>query len=128
MSDERVATQSSANTPSKLGSLLAGHPSSDLVNNIVYLHHVKLEPGAMDNVYYAVDEEGRRMVVVVNGAGAPKQESMANLLGTIRPVGAEQLKKWRLDKAEKGTVKAQGIYIEAERVKVQKEAAAMASR
>jgi hypothetical protein len=115
--DDRVNVQHGVNTPSRLDSLTSARQPADLVNSIVYLNRVKLEPSDASNVYFASDSEGHRMLVVSQAPHAPKQDSVVNLLGTVRPVSNDLLKKWKLDKEQQKTIKAQGLYLEAESIK-----------
>jgi len=117
LDDNHVSTQRSVNTPSQVGLLLADHRPSQLINSIVFLNRVKLKPSETSNVYYAGEDEGQKLVVVSHASGTPIDDSVVNVMGTVRPVSAELLKKWKLTKDEQKAVKAEGIYIDAESVK-----------
>jgi len=120
MDDNQVAAQRSTNTPSQVALLFEGHQPNQLINDIVFLNRVKLSPaGDASNVYYAGDES-QKLLVVAHGSGAPADEAVANVMGTLRPVSAELLKKWKLSKDDQKAVKAQGVYLEAQSVKVPK--------
>jgi hypothetical protein len=119
MDDNQVSARS-VNTPSNVSLLFEGHHPYQLINSIVFLNRVKLAP-ASDNasLYYAGDDS-QKLLVVFHGSSAPADESVANVMGTLRPVSTEILKKWKLSKDELKAIKAQGIYLEADSVKVQK--------
>lgn len=120
MDDNQVSSQRGINTPSQVALLFEGHQPFQLVNSLVYLNRVKLEPTEVGSVYYAGDEEGKRLLVVTHTPNAPKDQAIANVMGTVRPVNTELLKKWKLNKEEQKIVKAQGVYLEAESVRVKK--------
>jgi len=120
MDDNHITAQRGVNTPTQVALLFDGHRPFELINSLVFLNRVKLEPGAVSSVYYAGDDAGERLLVVTHGSNAPTNESVANVMGTVRPVNAELLKKWKLNKEEQKAVKAQGVYLEADSVKVQK--------
>ena len=128
MDDNHVAAQRSLNTPSQVSLLFDGHHAYQLINDIVFLNRVKLAPASeATNVYYAGDE-GEKLLVVAHESNAPADESVANVMGTLRPVNSELLKKWKLTKEEQKAIKAQGVYLEAESVKVQKDSATVAKK
>jgi hypothetical protein len=89
---------------------------------------VKLEPGDAGNVYFASDSEGHRLLVVAHTAKAPKDEAVVSLVATVRPVSSDLLKKWKLDKEEQKTIKAQGLYLEADSIKTKATASATVAR
>ena len=120
MDDNQVTATRGINTPSDVALLFDGHRPSELVNSLVYLNRVKLDPTEVGSVYYAGGEDGKRLLVVSHAPNSPKDEAVANVMGTIRPVNTELLKKWKLDKEEQKAVKAQGVYLEADSVRVQK--------
>jgi hypothetical protein len=126
--DEHVTVSKALNTPSQFGPLLTDHRRSDLVNSIVYLNRVKLEPGDADSLYFATDDQGNRMVVVSQSANAPSQNAVVSIMATIRPVSPALLKKWKLDKEEKKTIQAEGLYLEAESIKTKSGASETVAR
>jgi hypothetical protein len=127
MDDNQVSSRS-VNTPSQVSLLFEGSHPYQLINNIVFLNRVKLAPiPDRSSVYYAGDEP-QKLLVVFHGSSAPSEDSVANVMGTLRPVNAEVLKKWKLNKDEQKAIKAQGIYLDAESVKVQKSPEALARK
>jgi len=120
MDDNQVTAQRGINTPTEVALLFDGHRPFELVNSLVYLNRVKLEPTEVGSVFYAGDENGKRLLVVSHIPNAPHEASVANVKGTVRPVNTELLKKWKLNKEEQRTVKAQGVYLEAESIRVKR--------
>jgi hypothetical protein len=119
MDDNQVSARS-VNTPSQVSLLFEGHHPYQLINSIVFLNRVKLAPASDKASLYYAGDESQKLLVLFHGANAPADESVANVMGTLRPVSTEILKKWKLSKDEQKTIKAQGIYLEADSVKVQK--------
>ncbi len=129
MDDNHATATRGINTPSQVGLLFTGHRPAELVNSLVFLNRVKLEPASKTGqIYYAGDDSGTRMIVVSHQPGAPNDDATANVMGTIRPVTSDLMKKWKLSKEEQKAVKAQGVYLEAESLKVKKDAATVASK
>jgi hypothetical protein len=127
MDDNQVSSRS-VNTPSQVSLLFEGYRPYQLINNIVFLNRVKLAPiPDRSSVYYA-GEEPQKLLVVFHGSNAPAEYSVANVMGTLRPVNAELFKKWKLGKDEQKTIKEQGVYLDAESVKVQKSPNALARK
>lgn len=128
MNDDQIASQRAINTPTQVALLFDGHRPYDLVNSVVFLNRVKLEPATASHVYYAGDDSGPRLLVVDYATGAPADPSVANIFGTVRPLNAGLMKKWKLSKAEQKTLKTQGVYLEAQSVKVQKDSTTLARK
>jgi len=122
MDDTQVTSHNGINTPTQLAPLFEGHRPADLVNSQVFLNRVTLEPTNAESVYYATDEKGDRMLVSAHSRNAPTVESVVNVMGIMRPVSTDMLKKWKLSKDEQKEAKAQGVYLDAETVKVKKPA------
>ena len=120
MDDNQTTSSHSINTPTDVALLFEGHKPFELVNSLVYLNRVKLEATEVGSVFYAGGEDGKRLLVVTHGTNPPATDSVANLMGTVRPVNTELLKKWKLNKEEQKAVKSQGVYLEADSVRVQK--------
>jgi hypothetical protein len=100
--------------------LFEGHHPYQLINNIVFLNRVKVAPASdKASLYYAGDEP-QKLLVLFHGANAPADEAVANVMGTLRPISTEILKKWKLSKEEQTAIKAQGVYLEADSLKIQK--------
>jgi len=71
---------------------------------------------------------GNRVLVMANTSKVPADESTANVMGTLRPVNSELLRKWKLSKEEQKAIKAQGVYLQADSVKVQKGSPTLAKK
>lgn len=128
MDDNQMTSRRAVDTPSQISLLFAGHRPYDLINDLVYLNRVKLSPTSTGNLYYATDDNGNRLLVVAHSSKAPSDESVAGVMGTLRPISAELLKKWKVNKEDQKTLKAQGVYLEAESVKAQKDTSTLASK
>jgi hypothetical protein len=128
MDDNQITNRRAVDTPSQVSLLFVGHRPYDLINDIVYLNRIKLSPTPEGNVYYAADDSGSRMLVIAPSSKAPGDERTASVMGTVRPVTPALLKKWKLSKDEQKAIKAQGVYLEADSVKVQKDASTLASK
>lgn len=123
MEDARVTPRSS-NIPTLIGPLLADQRPGDVLNHIVYFNDVHLESGAADNVYYAVDRQGNRLLVVALGSKtATGEDPVVDVSGTVRslPPTSEMRMKWKLDKSEIKAVREQGIFIEADSIQAKKQ-------
>jgi len=130
MDDNQVTAQRGINTPTDLSSLFAGQHPYQMVNDLVFLNRVTVAPAndSAPNVLYATDQAGNRMLVVSHKPGTPTEEKVANVMGTLRPLTPQLLKKWKLSKDDQKAAKAQGLYLEAESLKVQQSPATMAKR
>ncbi len=128
MDDNQMTSRRLVDTPSQISLLFAGHRPYDLINNLVYLNRVKLSPTSTGNVYYATDDNGDRLLVVAHSSKAPTDEAVAGVMGTIRPINSAQLKKWNISKEQQKELKAQGVYVEADSVKVEKSSPTVASK
>ena len=128
MDENQTTSRRGVDTPSQISLLFDGHRPSDLINSLVFLNRVKLEPTPAGNVYYAMDDLGNRVLVMANTSKAPADESTANVMGTLRPVNSELLRKWKLSKEEQKAIKAQGVYLQADSVKVQKGSPTLAKK
>jgi hypothetical protein len=129
MDDNQSTAARGVNTPSQVGLLFAGHRPSELVNSLVFLNRVKVEPASETaQVYYAGDDSGTRMLVVAHQPGVPTDEAVANVMGTIRPLTTDLMKKWKLSKDEQKALKVQGVYLDAESIKVHKSNASIARK
>lgn len=129
MDDNHATATRGINTPSQVGLLFTGHRPQDLVNSLVFLNRVKLQPASdAAKVYYVDDDSGARLLVVAHQPSAPTDEAVANVMGTIRPINSAELKKWKLSKDEQKALKAQGVYLDAESLKVHKDAATLAKK
>jgi len=128
MDDNQASATRGVNTPTQVALLFSDHRPAELINSLVFLNRVKLEPTEGGEAYYACDDSSTRLIVVAHQPGAPSTESVANVMGTVRPVTATLLKKWKLSKEEQKLVKEQGIYLDAESLKVQKGPATVAKR
>jgi len=128
MDDSAMASRRVVDTPSQVSLLFAGHRPYDLVNDIVYLNRVKLSPTPGGDVYYAADDSGSRMLVMAHSSKAPSDEAVASVMGTVRPITPALLKKWKLSKAEGKAARTQGVYLDAQSVKVHKDSPTLASR
>lgn len=129
MDDNQVTAQRGINTPTDISSLFAGHPYQ-MLNDLVFLNRVTVAPASESaaNVLYATDQAGNKMLVVNQKPGSPTEEKIANVMGTLRPLTPQLLKKWKLSKEDQKAAKAQGIYLEAQSLKVQKNTATLAER
>ena len=130
MDDNQVTAQRGINTPSDISSLFAGQHPYQLVNDLVFLNRVAVAPvsESTNNVLYATDQAGNKLLVLTNKPGVPTDEKVANVMGTLRPLTPELLKKWKLSKDDQKAAKAQGVYLEAESLKVQKSPATIAKK
>ena len=129
MDDNQASATRGVNTPTQVPLLFAGHRPSELVNSLVFLNRVKIEPASdAGKVYYAGDDSGTRLLVVAHKPGAPTGEAVANVMGTIRPLTSDLLKKWKFSKDEQKTLKQQGVYLEAESMKIHKTPASIAQK
>ncbi len=129
MDDNHVTSTRGINTPTQVSLLFAGHNPNQLVNSLVYLNRVKIEPVSdAAKIYYAGDDSGTRLLVVAHQPSAPSEESVANVMGTIRPLTSDLIKKWKLSKEQQKAVKSQGVYLDVESLKVHHPAATMAKR
>ena len=128
MDDNQMTIRREVDTPSQVSLLFDGHRPYDLINSLVFLHRVKLSPTPAGNVYYAGDDSGGRMLVLAHTSKAPSDESIANVMGTLQPINSGLLKKWKLSKEEQKAAKAQGVYLEAESIKVQPPSPTMARK
>ena len=121
MDDNQASANRGINTPSQIGLLFTGHKPTELVNSLVFLNRVKLEPVSdAANIYYVSDDSGTRLLVVAHQPNAPADDAVANVMGTIRFLNPAMIKKWKLSKEEQKTLKAQGVYLDAESLKVKK--------
>jgi hypothetical protein len=123
MEDARVTTRSS-NVPTLVGALLSDQRPGEVLNHIVFFNDVRLESGPADNVYYAVDTQGKRVLVVALGSkSATGEDALVDVSGTVRslPPTSEMRKKWKLDKDEIQAVRDQGIFIEADSIQAKKQ-------
>ena len=128
MDDNQMTSRRVVDTPSQISLLFSGHRPYDLINDLVYLNRVKLSPTSTGNVYYATDENGDRLLVVAHSSKAPSDETVAGVMGTIRPISSAQLKKWNISKEQQKELKAQGVYVEAESLRREKTSATVASK
>ncbi|MGZ4788058.1 MAG: hypothetical protein ACXVZX_06030 [Terriglobales bacterium] len=129
MDDNQATSTRGINTPTQVALLFAGHRPAELVNSLVFLNRVKIEPASdAAKVYYTGDESGTRLLVVAHQPSAPSEEAVANVMGTIRPLTSDLLKKWKFSKQEQKVLKAQGVYLDAESLKVRKSAATVAQK
>ena len=128
MDDNQMTNRRAVDTPSQISLLFAGHRPYDLINDLVYLNRVKLSATQTGNVYYVSDENGNRLLVVAHSSKAPADESVAGVMGILRPISTELLKKWKVSKDDQKALKAQGVYLDAESVKVQKDTPTLASK
>lgn len=121
MNENQVTNVRGINTPSEVSLLFEGHHPTELINNLVFLNRVKLSSASekSSNVYYAGDES-QKLLVVSHGTTNPPDQSVANVFGTVRPLTSEMMKKWKLSKQEQKELKKQGVYIDAQSVKVPK--------
>lgn len=128
MNDNQVSSRRDIDTPSKISLLFAGHEPSELINDLVFLNRVKLLPADSGDAFYISDDSGARLLVEPHGNKNTGEESVANVMGTLRPINAALLKKWKLSKAEQKEAKKMGVYLDAESVKVQKNSSTLAKR
>ena len=128
MDDNQMTSRHPVDTPSQIPLLFAGHRPYDLINDLVYLNRVKLSPTSAGHVYYATDDNGNRLLVVAHTSKAPSDDAVAGVKGTLRPITSELLKKWKVSKDDQKALKAQGIYLDAESVKPQKNPSTLASK
>ena len=130
MDDNQVTAQRGINTPSDISSLFAGERPYQLVNNMVFLNRVTVGPAGSgnDNLLYATDQSGNKLLVLTQLPAVSTEERLANVMGTLRPLTPQLLKKWKLNKDDQKEAKAQGVYLEAESLKVQKSGPTMARR
>lgn len=126
MDDNQLASRQAVDTPSQISLLFAGHRAQDLTNDLVYLNRVKLTPTPVGHLYYATDENGDRLLVM--SSKAPSEDALAGVMGTLRPVNWALLKKWKMSKDEQKALREQGVYLDAESVKLQKDSSTLASK
>jgi hypothetical protein len=124
LDDGHVATRS-LNIPTQVG-LLFDTSASDTLNHIVYFNDVKIEPGPTDDLYFAVGANGHRVLVVATGSKTPTDADAVDIQGTVRtvPPMTTLTRKWKLTKEDAERVKRQGIYIEADQIKPDRNGAA----
>jgi hypothetical protein len=117
LEDVRPVVASVVNVPTNVGSL-ATDRRSEVLNHIVFLNDVHLEPGPTEGVYYAVGASGDRMLVISQGRKAAADNAQVDIKGTIRqiPPASTLSTKWKLNKEEQKAVREQGIYIEADEI------------
>ena len=130
MDDNRVTAERGINTPSDIAALFANQRPYQLINDLVFLNRVTVAPATEEagNVLYATDRAGNKLLVVTDSKGSPTEEKVANVMGTIRPLTPQLLKKWKVNKDDQKAAKEQGVYLEVESLKVQKTPATMAKK
>lgn len=130
MDDNQVTAQRGINTPTDISSLFAGQHPFQLVNDLVFLNRVTVTPAsdAANSVLFATDQAGNKLLVVPPRPETVTDEKVANVMGTLRPLTPQLLKKWKLSKEDQKAAKAQGVYLEAESLKIQKSPATIAKR
>lgn len=128
MNENQMLSRHPVDTPSHISLLFAGHDPSDLVNDRVYLNRVTLAPAPAGNAYYATDEKGDRLLVVAHGPKRLSEDSVASVIGTVRPISYTLLKELKVRKAERKTLEAQGVYLDAAAVKIRSNTSTIAHK
>jgi hypothetical protein len=128
MDENRMLSRHPVDTPSQISLLFAGHDPADLVNYRVYLNRVTLTPAPAGNAYYATDEKGDRLLVVAHDPKRPSDDAVASVTGTVRPLNYTLLKELKISKAERKTLKAQGVYLDAAAVKIRSNTSTIAHK
>jgi hypothetical protein len=128
MDDNHITAQHGVNTPTDISSLFTNQRPYQLVNDLVFLNRVNVAPASdeVPNLLYASDQSGNKLLVVTESKAFSSEEKTANVMGTLRLITPQLLKKWKLSKDDQKAAKAQGIYLEAESLKAQKTPATMA--
>lgn len=120
--EDRITTRA-ANSPSEVGLLLEDSPT-ELFNHIVFFNDVRLEAGPTNDVYFATSKDGQSILVLSTGAKSASalNADSVDVEGTVRAVPplSTMTKKWKLSKDQVKTIRKQGVYIEAESIRVKR--------
>lgn len=118
--EDRITTRA-FNAPSEVGLLLEDSPT-ELFNHIVFFNDVRLEAGPTNDVYFATSKDGKSILVLSTGAKSASalNADSVDVQGTVRAVPplSTMTKKWKLSKDQVKTIRKQGVYIEAESIRV----------
>jgi hypothetical protein len=120
--EDRITTRAS-NAPSEVGLLLEDSPN-ELFNHIVFFNDVRLEAGPTNDVYFATSRDGESILVLSTGAKSASalNADSVDVQGTVRAVPplSTLTKKWKLSKDQVKAIRKQGVYIEAESIRVKR--------
>jgi hypothetical protein len=108
-------------TPTNIGALLEPSELQHSIGDIVFLKDVQFERGPSENVFFAVDRAGHRILIVSERLDAKKGAGqLVDVTGTIAglPSRATIRKQWKLNKDEAQTISKQQVYIRADRVRI----------
>ncbi|HYH00861.1 MAG TPA: hypothetical protein VD837_17160 [Terriglobales bacterium] len=123
------STKKEISTPTDVGAFLANPKVRESVGAIVFFNDLFVKPEG--TVYFAKDRGGKEIVVVLNDAKTdiPKDGTLADVSGVVASVPSisAMRKQWKLDKRLAERIRKDSVYIEAERVRPERQKQAKAN-